>query len=217
MNNCPLVSICVPNLNTLPYLPERFETIFNQTFQDWELIVCDGYSDDGAWEYIQKLAATEPRMRISQTPRMGIYAGFNDCIRLARGEYVYVATSDDTMSPDCLEKMVAALEEHPECGLCQCGLEVIEDAGEPHPGMRWHEFALGRFASGWLDHPHIRRAPLDGVLHFALQTVYTSITQLLIRRGVFDRVGLFDGSWGPRADFEWGMRGGFARGLRIHS
>ena len=56
----PKVSICVPNLNTRPYLPERFETIFNQTFQDWELIVCDSYSDDGSWEYIQELAAREP-------------------------------------------------------------------------------------------------------------------------------------------------------------
>src|SRR5438477_9294469 len=104
----PKVSICVPNLNTRPYLPERFETIFNQTFQDWELIVCDSYSDDGSWEYIQELAAREPRMRISQTPRKGVFAGFNDCIQLARGEHVYIATSDDTMSPDFLEEMVAA-------------------------------------------------------------------------------------------------------------
>jgi hypothetical protein len=37
----PKVSICVPNLNTRPFLPERFETIFNQTFQDWKLIVYD--------------------------------------------------------------------------------------------------------------------------------------------------------------------------------
>src|SRR5207244_12706918 len=102
----PKVSICVPNLNTRPYLPERFETVFNQTFQDWELVVCDSYSDDGSWEYIQELAAREPRMRISQTPRKGVYAGFNDCIQLARGAYVYVATSDDTMSPDFLEEMV---------------------------------------------------------------------------------------------------------------
>src|SRR5471030_2653963 len=137
----PRVSICVPNLNTRPFLPERFETIFNQTFQDWELIVCDSHSDDGSWEYIQELAAHEPRMRISQTPRNGIYAGFNDCIKQARGEYVYIATSDDTMASDCLEKMVAALEAHAECGLCQCGLEVIDEKGQVQPWMRWDNFA----------------------------------------------------------------------------
>jgi glycosyltransferase involved in cell wall biosynthesis len=147
-------------------------------------------------------------MRISQTPRQGVYAGFNDCIKLARGEYVYIATSDDTMMPDCLEKMMVALETNPDCGLCQCGLEVIDEKGQPHSWMRWRDFAFGRFAQEWLIRPHIRRAPLDGILHFALQTIYTSITQLLIRRQVFHRVGLFDGTWGAKGDFEWGMRAG---------
>ena len=105
-----MVSICVPNFNTRAYLPERFNTIFSQTFTNWELIVCDSYSDDGGWEYIEELAKHEPRMRIYQTPRKGIYAGFNDCIKEAKGKYVYIATSDDTMMPDCLEWMVSTLE-----------------------------------------------------------------------------------------------------------
>ena len=204
----PTVSICVPNLNTRPYLPERFESIFNQTFQDWELIVYDSYSDDGAWEYIQELAAHEPRMRISQGPREGTPGSWNPCIQQARGTYVYIATSDDTMRPDCLSKMVAALEEHPECGLCQCGLEIIDEKSRLHSTLHWENFAFGRFAPLWLKEKHIRRAPLDGLLHFALQTVYTSITQLLVRRRVFERVGLFESRWGPMGDFEWGMRVG---------
>ena len=198
----------MPNLNTRPYLPERFQSIFNQTFQDWELIVCDSYSDDGSWEYIQELAEHEPRMRISQTPKNGIYAGFNDCIKLARGEYVYIATSDDTMYPDCLEKMAAALEANPECGICQCRLEIIDENSKTHPQLCWDNYALGRFAPDWIKRTHIRRAPLDGILHFALQTIYTSLTQLLIRRRVFDRVGLFDRGWGSKGDFEWDVRVG---------
>ncbi|MGN6553047.1 MAG: glycosyltransferase family 2 protein [Verrucomicrobiota bacterium] len=204
----PKVSICVPNLNTRPYLPERFETIFNQTLQDWELLVYDSYSDDGAWEYIQELAAREPRMRIWQGPRMGTPGSWNPCIQEARGEFVYIATSDDTMMPDCLERMVRALEKNPQCGVCQCALEVIDSDGKPHPSMRWRDFAFGRFAGDWLDRPHVRQAPLDGILHFALQTVYTSITQVLLRRRVFDRVGLFDSRFGAKGDFEWGARVG---------
>ena len=44
----PKVSICVPNLNTRPFLPERFDSIFAQTFQDWELLVYDSHSSDSA-------------------------------------------------------------------------------------------------------------------------------------------------------------------------
>ncbi|HUD47512.1 MAG TPA: glycosyltransferase [Candidatus Baltobacteraceae bacterium] len=205
----PRVSICVPNLNCRPFLPERFETIFNQTFRDWELIVCDSFSDDGAWDYIQELARREPRMRISQTPRKGIYAGFNDCIRQARGDYVYIATSDDTMTPDCLSRMISALEEHPQCGLCQCALEIIDENGVPLPAAeQWNHYPLGNYDQNLVSRKNRRLAPHDGLVHPALFTIYTSITQLLIRRTVFDRIGLFDGRWGSISDFEWEMRAG---------
>ena len=206
----PVVSICVPNLNNRPFLPERFSTIFSQTFQDWELIVCDSYSDDGAWEYIQALGKDETRMRISQSPRGGIYAGFNDCIAQARGKFVYIATSDDTMAPDCLDKMVMALEANSDCGLCQCGLTIIDETGSPVPPERqWNRYTMGAYDQNLVVKRNKRLAPHDGFVHPALFTIYTSITQLLIRRTVFERIGLFDGQWGHISDFEWGMRVGF--------
>jgi len=210
MNSNPKVSICVPNLNTRPYLEERFETIFKQTLQEWEMIVCDSYSDDGSWEYIQELAAHEPRMRIFQSPRNGIYAGFNDCIRKARGEYVYIATSDDTMMPECLERMVAELDATSDCNICQCELVVIDEKGVPRPAEdQWDKYTLGAYSRNLVQMRNKRYAPHDGVVHPALFTICTSITQLLIRRVVFDRVGLFDGTWGTIGDYEWEMRAGF--------
>jgi glycosyltransferase involved in cell wall biosynthesis len=203
------VSICVPNLNCRPFLPERFDTIFNQTLKDWELIVCDSYSDDGSWEYIQQLASREPRMRISQTPRKGTMAAFNDCVRLAKGEYVYIATSDDTMFPTCLEKMTEALEANPDCGLCQCKLVLIDEKGKELPKEKqWEDYTLGAYDPALVQKRNKRLAPHDGLAHPALFTIYTSLTQLLIRRSVFNRVGLFEPKWGAMGDFEWDMRAG---------
>jgi len=205
----PQVSICVPNLNTRPYLPERFETIFNQTLQDWELIVYDSFSNDGAWEYIRELAVREPRTRISQGPRDGIYPGWNVCIRQARGEYIYIATSDDTMAPDCLEKLVAALTLSSQCGLAHCRLVVIDEAGQPRSEDNWpHGTAFGVSAPELLQQAHIRYAPLDGVLHLTGQSVYLSITGLLIRRTLFSKVGNFRSDWGSSGDINWAMRAG---------
>src|SRR5207244_64894 len=82
----PKVSICVPNLNTLAFLPERFETIFAQTFQDWELLIYDSYSTDGAWEYITELAARDRRIRAWQGPREGTPGSWTPCVREASGE-----------------------------------------------------------------------------------------------------------------------------------
>ncbi len=223
----PKVSICIPNLNTLPFLPERFDTIFKQTFQDWELLVYDGHSEDGAWDYICNTARREPRMRAWQGPREGTPGSWSPCVQQASGEYVYIATSDDTVAPDCLEKLVAALDAHPECDLAHCPLKVIDETGSAVPDW-WSASSTFALSSGQLlFHPHLRKAPFDGLLHLLGKTVYISITQLLIRRSLFDRIGLFDSRWGSTGDFAWSMRAGLAAnvihvpdtwgGWRVHS
>lgn len=208
MADCPpKVSVCLPNLNTRSFLPERLDSILAQTFQDWELIVVDSYSDDGAWDLFRDYAQREPRMQLFQAPRDGIYAGFNACIQRARGDYIYIATSDDTMAPDCLEKMVRALEQHSDCDLCQCALVFIDECSKPlPPEQQWSQVAIGQYLGEWRSCYHKRLAPHDGVLHFAVLTVYTSVTQLLIRKQVFDAIGHFSTHWGAVADFEWEMR-----------
>jgi hypothetical protein len=224
--NAPLVSICLPNLNTIPYLPERFETIFQQSYQNWELLVYDSYSEDGAWDYICKVASREPRMRAWQGPREGTPGSWSPCIRRASGKYVYIATSDDTMAIDCLEKLTAALEQHPDCDLAHCLLKTIDVNGHERPDPWSQHSTFARSSGPLLHHAHIRRAPFDGLLHLSGQTVYLSITQLLIRRSLFERIGDFSSRWGSVGDFHWGMRAGLVAntihvpdtwgGFRVH-
>lgn len=202
----PKVSILLPNLNQRLFLEERLQSIRNQTFSDWELVIVDNHSDDGSWEFFQGLPEHDVRIRIFQAPRRGMYDNWNNCLCLARGEYVYIATSDDTMDPDFLERMVWALSENPECDLAHCKLRIIDERGEPRFDFNWDVFYCVRFFREWIDREHIRRAPHDGILHCAVRTVYTSITQLVMRRRLFDRVGLFSTDFGSAADFEWGMR-----------
>lgn len=200
------VSILLPNLNQRPFLEERLRTILAQTLGDWELIVVDNHSDDGSWEFFQEWSRRDGRIRIQQAPRRGMYDNWNNCLRLARGEYVTIATSDDTMEPDFLERMTRALDENPDCDIAHCKLRIIDEQGQACPLLNWDRLFSTRYFGPWIDRPHIRRAPHDGVLHCGVRTVYTSITQLLLRRRLFDRVGLFSTRFGSAADFEWEMR-----------
>jgi glycosyltransferase involved in cell wall biosynthesis len=209
--DAPLVSICLPSLNTRPFLEERIASIRGQTFVDWELVVTDSYSDDGSWEFFQALARDEPRCRIDQAPR-GLYPSWNHCLRQARGRYVYVATSDDVMALDCIGKMAAALEAHPECDLAHCPLRITDGEGRDlasaaHPP--WPDCTVFAHGLGDLAHrPHVRRAPYDGLLHLTGEHVILSVNQLLVRRSLFERTGFFESTWGSVGDFNWEMRAG---------
>jgi glycosyltransferase involved in cell wall biosynthesis len=203
----PIVSICMPHLNSQPFTKERMETILRQTLDDWELIIVDSHSDDGSLELLEQYARDDERIRIVQAPRDGIYPNWNRALKLCRGEYVYIATSDDTMSLDCLEQMAKALSQNPDCGLCHCCLEIIDEHGRSvSPADSWDNYTSPRFFGELIHQYHVRRAPHDGLLHLGLFTIYTSFTQLLVRRRVYDELGLFRTDCGTYADFEWGMR-----------
>jgi len=207
--SAPKVSILLPNLNTFPYLQERIDTIFDQTFTDWELVVSDNYSEDGAWEFFQDLAKKDERVKIAQAPKEGLYPNWNNCVKRAIGEYVYIATSDDTMAPDCIEKMVAALEKHPDCDIAHCPLLIIDQDGKPLDQPKVNEVTVFAHGLGELaDQAHIRRAPYDGLIHLTGMHVTLSITQILIRRSIFERTGLFSSKWGSISDFHWEMKAG---------
>src|SRR5688572_8472256 len=205
----PLVSICVPNLNTFPFLRERFDSIFQQTFDDWELFVYDSLSDDGSWEFIQEIARTDKRMRIAQGPREGVYPAWNECLRQTNGEYVYIATSDDSMAPDFLEKMVGALEQQRQCELAHSNLVIVDENGERLTRLTWPECTV--FADGapeFLKVPHVRHAPYNGLLQLTGKHAILSITQVLLRRSIFSKVGDFPSRWGSISDFNWEMKAG---------
>ncbi|MDB6095209.1 MAG: glycosyl transferase family 2 [Verrucomicrobia bacterium] len=205
------VSIAVPTLNARPFLEERFGGILRQTYTDWDVFVYDSHSDDGSWEYIQEIAGRDARVRAVQGPREGPYVAWNECVRQSDSEFVYIATADDTLAPNCLAELVAALDRHPACDLAHCPLRFTHADGSPVPGRVWPNgtvFAEG--LDGLVGHEHVRHAPHDGLLHLTGRHVYFSITQLLIRRSLFAKIGFFADRWGAVSDFNWEMRAGLA-------
>ena len=172
------------------------------------MLVYDSYSDDGSWQYIREMAAGDPRIHAWQGPREGIYPAWNRCVERAAGEFVYVATSDDTMADDCLAKLTAALTAEPNCGLAHCSVRFCDRDGHPVDDWWSADAPFRQSSPDLVDVPHVRMAPLDGLLHLTGQSVYFSVTQLLIRRTTLARVGPFDPGWGSFGDFHWNMRAG---------
>lgn len=208
MSKRPKISIGLPTRNSMRFLQERIDSILCQTFTDWELVAVDGESDDGTWEHLLELAKRDPRIKPEQSPPRGIYPAFNRCIERSSGDYVYIATSDDTMAPDCLEKMAEALEANPDCDLAHCPMRVIGADGKD--GLDWWvgQSLFSKSSGRWLGLPHKRMAPHDGVLCLLGDNIYSSVTQLLIRKSLFGKIGLYPTGWGSIGDFHWNLRAG---------
>jgi glycosyltransferase involved in cell wall biosynthesis len=201
-----LVSIILPSLNALEFLVPRIESILEQTYHYWEAIVLDSHSDDGTWEYFQEVAAKDPRFRIFQIPRDGLYAALNRGIDLATGEYFHIATCDDTMEPTFLEETIAALRDHPEAGIAATDLQYIDKEGKPDDTATLGRGYVRTCRCGETMTAINFRPPLhDSLLHFSMETVYFSLTQLLIRSSVLSNAHPFRTTVGSVADFEWAM------------
>ena len=120
---------------------------------------------------------------------------------------MHIATSDDTMQPDFLEKSIAALDACPSAGIAHCCLTLIDETGKllPHK-EQWTQWKKIAFYGDWISKYHVRKAPYDAILHSVYATVYTSFTQLLIRNSLFKEIGGFENCFGSISDFEWGLK-----------
>ena len=107
----PKVSVILPNYNHAKYLPQRIESIFNQSFTDFELIVLDDNSSDNSIEVIESYLSDKRFTHFvkNQMNSGSTFIQWEKGIQLAQGEYIWIAESDDVAAPsflsDCLEKI----------------------------------------------------------------------------------------------------------------
>src|ERR1700736_4078799 len=95
------ISILLPCLDERPFLQPRIDSLLGQTYSNWEAIVLDGGSTDGSWELWQTIGSKDPHFQVHQLGREGgLYAALNRGMEKATGEFVHVATCDDTAAPD---------------------------------------------------------------------------------------------------------------------
>ncbi|WP_313386178.1 glycosyltransferase family 2 protein [Chishuiella sp.] len=118
----PFISVIIPNYNHAPYLRQRIDSVINQTYQDFEIIILDDLSPDNSKEIIEQY---RDNSKISHIIYNDVNSGstfkqWNKGIDLAKGEWVWIAESDDFCENIFLETLVSLIETYKTAGLIYC-------------------------------------------------------------------------------------------------
>lgn len=130
MSNQPIITVGIPVFNSGRWLMETVESIFAQTVQDVELVICDNASTDNTEDICRSLVAKDSRVKYYRSPvNQGAPKNYNQCVNLAHGKYFKWSSSSDLCLPTFLERCIDVLESMPDVSLCYTGTKLLNDDG----------------------------------------------------------------------------------------
>lgn len=124
MNSSVQISILMPVYNCALYLAEAIDSILNQTFTDFELIVLDDGSTDGSAEIAKSYNDSRIVYHCNEK-NLGLANNLNVGLRMAKGKYIARMDGDDISLSERLQTQYDFLESHPDIDLCSCGLQMF--------------------------------------------------------------------------------------------
>lgn len=128
----PTVSIIVPNYNHEPYLKQRIESIINQTYKDFELLLLDDCSTDNSRDIILSYQNHPKVARIlfNEKNSGSAFKQWDKGIRIANGDLIWIAESDDWAEPEFLETIIKEFNKCSDAGLIYTASKLVNAEGE---------------------------------------------------------------------------------------
>ena len=127
----PKVSVIMGIYNGEKTMKRAIDSILEQTFTDWELIICDDCSIDNTFKIASEYAKKNSRIKVIKNEKnMRAAYSRNQCLKFALGKYIAVMDDDDICLPDRFEKQVEYLDEHPEMAAVASAAIVFDENGD---------------------------------------------------------------------------------------
>lgn len=131
----PLISVLLPVYNAERFLADAIESILNQSFRNFELIIIDDGSSDNSPKIIKQFS--DERMIVITQENQGLAASLNKGLEIARGKYIARQDNDDISLPERFEKQVAFLEKNESYALLGTAAIIVDENNQE--GGRFHQ------------------------------------------------------------------------------
>jgi glycosyltransferase involved in cell wall biosynthesis len=170
----PLVSILLASYNYAQYIGQSIESVRNQTYDNWELIICDDGSTDNSIDVIKRYSSHEPRISVIQKANGGHASALNAAFAHSRGEIVCLLDADDIYLPNKVASIVESCIANATAGLIIHRI-IRVDPDRKQLGV----WPLSDVADGWLG-PELLKA--GGILGYAPPTAGINLRRELAER-----------------------------------
>jgi glycosyltransferase involved in cell wall biosynthesis len=182
----PLISIIIPVYNGEKTILETIQSVLNQTFKDFEILIINDGSTDSTLEVIASIPNSN--IKVFSYPNTGVSASRNRGIALASGEYISFIDADDLWTPDKLEAQLKALQENPQAAVAYSWTDWIDESGTVINGGCHHKISGNVYA------------------HLILADFIGSGSNPLIRKSALLELNGFDQSVPPAEDWDMWLR-----------
>lgn len=182
MEQNPLVSVIIVVKNGDRFLASAIQSILNQTYKNYEIIVIDGHSTDRT----AIIAQSYPQISYFLQNSTGISNAYNQGISLSKGELIAFLSHDDLWTSDKLETQIKYMIAHPEIEYVVAKVEFFLESGHlPPPGFR-RELLQGSFVGKIME-------------------------TLVVKKSLFSKIGLFSVDFNVGEDVDWFARANDAK------
>ena len=182
----PLISIIIPVYNGEKTIQKTIESVLQQTFKDFEIILINDGSQDSTLDVINNIK--DERLRVFSYPNAGVSTSRNRGLALARGEFISFLDADDLWTPDKLETQLKALQNNSQAAVAYSWSDWIDESGQ-------------FLRSG--GHITVNGKVFE---HLLVRDFIESGSNPLIRRQALDEVGEFEPSVTPAEDWDMWLR-----------
>jgi glycosyltransferase involved in cell wall biosynthesis len=180
------VSVVIPTYNRSKLLLEALDSVFQQTFKDYEVIIIDDGSTDETRSLLEQHALTRKFKYIYQE-NSGSSAARNNGVRHARHGLIAFLDSDDIWHPQKLEKQIKFLKDHPEADLVFSNADVVNEHGD----FLWSYIT-----------PRERKIRPQAMFDELLVRNFIPLDSFLVKKECLENIGLFDESMQDCEDYD---------------
>ena len=203
-----MISVCIPTYNGGIYLEACLQSVCDQTYTDFEILVCDDCSSDNTLEIVKAFQQKDSRIKLFVNQKnLGLVGNWNRCLELAEGEWIKFVFQDDLISASCLQEMLEITGDATQMVLCEREFIFESEVADNIKQEYTHNVLRMYKALDSKEKKHVTaKLACELINKYVPANFFGEPTSVLFRKSVIKQIGSFNSTINQHCDLEYWLR-----------